>query len=543
MRLFRLFLLGLACVATGLVAEWQRSRWSGPAQWLPDLAVGWTFIASGLVTGMRRPESRSGGLLTATGFAWFVPNFASAGPAFVGQAAAYALFLHRGPLVHVLLAYPTGRTSSRLTRGAVVTGYAVAILYPIWRNEVAAIVLATLLPALSVHQYVRAVGRYRRAQRVALSAATALGSLLAAQAVLRLVSSPPGTRSGTLLLAYEVTLCAIAVALAVGLLSAWWERAAVTDLVVELGETRSGTLRDELARALGDPSLQVGYWLPESAGFVDSEGRPLRIPEPGSARSTTMVERDGQAVAVLVHDPTVLADRGLREAVSAAAKLGAANARLQAEVRAQLPEIGASRRRLLETADEERGRLERRLREGAQRRLDRLAKTLHEAQASATRARTMERIAQAETQLARTQEELRQLARGIHPRDLAERGLARTLASLAQDFPLPVDLETSTPRLPQDVESCIYFVCSEALANVAKYADASRVRICVRPGPSRVRVVVEDDGVGGAEPHRGTGLQGLADRVETLGGTLTVYSRVGLGTRLVAVIPLGAGAA
>ena len=154
-----------------------------------------------------------------------------------------------------------------------------------------------------------------------------------------------------------------------------------------------------------------------------------------------------------------------------------------------------------------------------------------------------ERLARAEIQLARTQEELRRLARGIHPRELSERGLAAALASLARDVPLPVKLAVSAAGDPPAAAACAYFVCSEALANVAKYAAASHVTVSVRSDPGGTTVEVEDDGVGGADPGRGTGLRGLADRVETLGGTLTVDSPPGRGTRLVAVIPHGAGAA
>jgi signal transduction histidine kinase len=251
-----------------------------------------------------------------------------------------------------------------------------------------------------------------------------------------------------------------------------------------------------------------------------------------------MIERGGQPMAVLIHDLVVLGDAGLVDAVAAATKLAAANARLQADVRARLAEITASRRRILEARDEERGRLERRLSEGAQRRLTELAETLHVARRSAAERGTLERIAVSERQLARTQEELRQLARGIHPRELSEQGLAPALASVAEDFPLPVELSVSVTDAVPSVEACAYFVCSEALTNVAKHASATRVRISVRSVPGAITVEVEDDGVGGADRDRGgTGLRGLADRVEALGGTLTVVSPPRSGTRLIAVIP------
>jgi len=296
-----------------------------------------------------------------------------------------------------------------------------------------------------------------------------------------------------------------------------------------------------VARALGDPSLQVGYWLPESAAFMDAAGRPLAVPGPGSGRSATVVERDGRPLAVLVHDPAVLGDPGLVEAVASAARLAAANVRLQAEVRARLAEIAASRRRILVAGDEERGRLERRLSEGALRRLDELADSLQLARQSAAGQDTAERVARAESQLIRTQEDLERLARGLHPRQLAAQGLDAALAALAGDFPLRVDLTVPVTQTSPDVAACVYFVCSEALANVAKHASASAVQISVTARAGVITVEVADDGAGGADPQ-GRGLRGLADRVETLGGTLTVISAPG-GTRLTAVIPDGTGPA
>ena len=533
-------LLWPAGAVVGIAAEWRLYGWADPGDWVPDLLTGWTLIACGLAGWSRRPQSRSGALLAAAGFAWFAPNFAVTGVTALGWLSVHALYLHRGPLVHLVLTYPRGRLVRRLDVTAVAVGYAAAAVTPVWTDETATIVLAASLVAVAIRGYACAAGRERRMRLAALQATAVLAAVLAAIALVRLAAGQAA--DAATLHAYQAALCGLSLGLLIGLLRGSWERAEVADLVVELGETRSGTLRDELARALGDPSLQVGYWVPQPAGFVDSAGRPVRVPDAGSGRSMTMVERDGQPLAVLVHDPAVLGDPGLVEAVSSAARLAAANARLQAEVRARLAEIGASRRRILEAGDEQRGRLERRLREGALRRLDEVAETLRRARRPAAGGAD-ERLARAESQLAQTQEELGRLARGIHPRELSERGLAAALASLARDVPLPVKLAVSAAGESPGAAACAYFVCSEALANVAKYASASHVAVSVRSDPGATTVEIEDDGVGGADPGRGTGLRGLADRVETLGGTLTVDSPPGRGTRLVAVIPHGAGAA
>ena len=185
-------------------------------------------------------------------------------------------------------------------------------------------------------------------------------------------------------------------------------------------------------------------------------------------------------------------------------------------MRRQLVELRASRRRLLRAGDEERRRLERRLRETVERRLIALARTLAGAHATAGAAR----LRGAEEQLAHTLEELGELAAGLHPGGMDEGRLADALASLVARGPVPVELSVPDTRLPEEVATAAYFVCSEALANVGKYAGASRVTISMRAGDGRVQVEVRDDGVGGANPANGSGLRGLADRVEALGGTL-----------------------
>jgi len=246
----RLGLLWLAGGVVGLTAEWV-----DPRHWIPDLAVGWTLIGCGLVAWARRPESRTGPLMAATGFTWFLGNFAQVEVAAVAWVAGHLVYLHRGPLVQLVLTYPSGRPGSRLVRGAVVVGYAAAIITPIWDSDAATILLAGLLLAVCARDYVGAVGPPRRARRIALQAAAGLSLVLAGTATARLLLPV----SGTSLLVYEAALCVLAGGLLAGLLSAPWDRAAVTDLVVELGEARSSTLRGELSRALGDPSLEIGY--------------------------------------------------------------------------------------------------------------------------------------------------------------------------------------------------------------------------------------------------------------------------------------------
>ncbi|MBA2631925.1 MAG: hypothetical protein H0U86_02795 [Chloroflexi bacterium] len=226
------------------------------------------------------------------------------------------------------------------------------------------------------------------------------------------------------------------------------------------------------------------------------------------------------------------------EAVSSAAHLAASNARLQVELQRRVVELGESRRRILEAGDEERGRLERRLEERTERRLQDLRDALERDIALASGDATRERIARARDQLDQALDEIHGIALGLHPRVLSEGGLKEALAVLAETLETPVTFEVAADRMPAQIEAAAYFVCSEALVNIAKHASASSVRVSVIRDGNLVRVVVEDDGTGGADPNRGSGLRGLTDRVETLGGSLQVESAPGQGTSLTAEIPL-----
>ena len=217
-------------------------------------------------------------------------------------------------------------------------------------------------------------------------------------------------------------------------------------------------------------------------------------------------------------------------------------ARLDAELRARLEELRASRARLVEASDTERRRLERNLHDGAQSRFVGLALLLGHARrrvdADPTDPEIADLLAQATAELQAGLAELRELARGIHPPLLTDQGLEPALHALAARAPVPVTLAADVgERLPAPVEIAAYFVVAEALANVGKYARASEATIAVRRVNGLVTVDIADDGVGGADAGRGTGLRGLTDRVAVLDGTLAVDSPSGGGTRLHVEIP------
>jgi PAS domain S-box-containing protein len=210
------------------------------------------------------------------------------------------------------------------------------------------------------------------------------------------------------------------------------------------------------------------------------------------------------------------------------------------ERKRQQEELEASRQRIVAAGDDARRKLERNLHDGAQQRLVSLSLSLRLAQNQLSRSpEAAEAMLEASREeLAQALEELRELARGIHPAVLTDRGLAAALEALAGRAPLPIDIECSNGDLPPPVEAAAYYVVSEALANVTKYAEASSVKVKVEQKNGQALVEVEDDGIGGADPSLGSGLSGLADRVASLRGKLSIDSPPGAGTRVRANIPL-----
>ena len=261
-----------------------------------------------------------------------------------------------------------------------------------------------------------------------------------------------------------------------------------------------------------------------------------------SGRAVTKVEREGEVVAALVHDAMLEEEQGgYVDAIGAAASLALQNERLEAELRSKVEELRASRQRMLRIGLEERRRLERDLHDGAQQRLVSMALNMRLA-----RARLREDPGSAEDlldgaagELDAALEELRELARGIHPALLSERGLETALEMLARRAPVPVQLErVPDERLPEAVELAAYFVVAEALTNVAKYAAASRATVDINRLNGKLVVQVKDDGVGGADPDSGTGLRGLSDRLAVIEGRLEIDSHPGRGTTITAQDPV-----
>lgn len=537
----------LAGLVLGLGAEWMARSRQSPLTAGVDLAVGSTLIACGLIAWTRRPTSRVGPLIAITGFAWFLGTLADSDVEALATVGVALATFYLGPLFHAIIGYPGGRLSGWLTLVVVAVSYIYAATAQLARGNVVTVSLVPIVVVLivlgtTIRGYLVAAGVDRQARVTAIVAAAAVALPLAGGSVGRLVSAGPDAER-VVLGGLEAALVLVAVVFLVDLLRAPWAQAAVTELVVDLGEgSETSTLRGRLARAAGDRTLAIAYWLSDANTYVDERGDPVVLPAAGSGKAVTVIEEHGQRIAALVHDATVLDDPGLIDAVASAARIAFANVRLRAEVRGHITDIDASRRRIIEATDSQRRRLQQELRLGVGQRLADVGAVLDLAIREAS-SRVDDDVGASlkdvERALYEAQAELHQLAAGIHPTLLTEQGLGAALSALAERAPVPVRLVVSD-RLPTAIETAIYFVCAEALTNVGKYARASRVDVEVRAEGDLVTVLIADDGVGGANPSAGSGLTGIADRIEALGGRLSMESQAGRGTRLVARIPIDA---
>jgi signal transduction histidine kinase len=292
-----------------------------------------------------------------------------------------------------------------------------------------------------------------------------------------------------------------------------------------------------LGEALRDPGLVVAFPRLRGDGWLDPYGAPANG---APACATTVVGPAAEPTALILHDPVLDEDPDVLRAVTAAARLPLEIARLRVEVRGQLEDVRASRARIVRAQDAERRRVERDIHDGAQQRLVALTLTLqvarrqHENGGDVDVGALLER---ASAELGAAVEELRELARGVYPAVLREDGLAEALRALARRTPLPVTVAADLPRLPGGIEAAAYFLASEAVTNAVRHAAAGELTIRAEYEGRRLLVSVADDGVGGADPRRGSGLAGLADRVAALGGTMRVESGATGGTSVIGELP------
>jgi signal transduction histidine kinase len=521
------------------------------------------YVLAGLIGWWCRPQSRFGPLMVAAGWITFLVMLGWSRNDWLYTLGTVLDLVPPILFLHVFLAFPTGRLQTRFERRMIAAAYTLAVAPSIVRMTLGGLGSHGVLQVASEPGLADAVLKIQLVAN-AVFALAGIGILVAR----RLASGPPLRRPLALLVdSFALGLVMIAVlsldaalegpelsatrkltffviglapiAFLFGLLDARLARSSVGDLLVELRVDPSpADLRNALARALRDPSLTLVYWLPDFRTYVDVDGQPVSLVEE-AGRTTTVIERNGSRVAALQHDAALLDEPGLLSAATAAAGIALENARLHAELLARLEELRSSRARVIEAGQSERQRLERNLHDGAQQRLIALSLELSLLEERLDDdPEVAARLAGARAEIAASLGELREVARGLHPAVVSAHGLEVALEQLAARAAVPVTLDVRVgARLPESLEVAAFYIVSESLANVGKYAQASGARVEVTRDDALVRVHIADDGVGGADESRGSGLRGLADRVEALGGTLRVWSPVGGGTRVVAEIP------
>jgi signal transduction histidine kinase len=531
--------------------------------------LGLLLVVAGQLLEARHRGPASGRLVSLAGLAWVWSVALTGASNQVVFTLGLMLFpLGLAALGHLALVFPGARATTASERRLVLVLYGLAVAglpviettgcsdcpgnligVDIDRGTGRLYYVALILAAMAATVTVLAILLRRWSQSSPAARRVLLpilpGACLVAAAYVGGLMAELGLPSGLGQLWAQITLALLALApLAVlaGLLRSRLARGKVGRLVVELGDAPSVSVRDPLARALGDPTVEVAYWLPDRGVYVDGDGRPVELPTADSRRATTVVERAGSVVGAIVYDAALADDPSLVETAAAAVGLALENERLHAEVLARLEEVRASRARIVEAADAARRRVERDLHDGAQQRLVNLSLLVGMAQARVpAEAPAVEGLLrQAGGEAALALQELRELAQGLHPAALTELGLEAAVETLAERSPVPVEVTASTNgRPPAPVEAAAYFVVSEALANAAKHAGATVVSVRISHDGDRLRVEVADDGVGGAEVRPGSGLEGLADRVAALDGRLSLRSEPGAGTRVEVDLPCG----
>jgi signal transduction histidine kinase len=565
-----------SALAIWITADTDRDH-SVAADLVAVLVIGLSFAGTGLFAWWRRPDNAVGPLMWLTGFFWFfnVYTLSDTVPFFVtGYLLSSVSF---GLLIHLLLVFPDGRLETRLERAVVAGGYLVVTVLQFasallvdpaksgcdgcpdnpllvtgnqdfydalsgLQNLVAIAVLTGLVVAL-----VRRWRTWPPSRRLQFAPVLWAGGVSLSLISLQLAADVLGASDGVIeaiFLAALVPFALIPYFFLAGLLRSRISRAeAVGELLEGLAAEGGGLrgLRNALADALSDHTVELLYWLPESGTYVDADGARRSLPGEEDHRRFAEVKHDGRCVGAILHEGGGEREEDLVNRIASAAGLRMENERLDAELRARLEELRASRARIVEAAYEERRRVERDLHDGAQQRLLALALNLKLARSRIEEdpASAGELLDEASAELEGATAELRELARGIHPGLLTDRGLVPALEALASRAPVPVELTADVARRPAaGVEAATYFLVSEALANVAKHAEAEHVSVSVGNSNGSLVVEVLDDGRGGADPD-GSGLRGMSDRIAALDGSFSVADRDAGGTIVRASIPLG----
>ena len=525
--------------------------------------VGCVYTAAGILAWIRRPANRMGPLLCIAGLVWLAASAVNiAIPAFIA-VGSITQTLPTALAVHTLLAYPSGRLRTTASRVLTIAVYVATLVLqaPLYLfgaawSDPSVLLVADRPDLIALGSRVQGaagfvilvatggllIGRLitsdRRRRRVLLPVygcgAVVLVGMTSSATLARALGIDPLTL-GTFQLFLNMVLPA---AFVTGLLIGGFERTSELDQLGEwLGspDEQRPSLRDALSRTVGDPTLTLTYRV--GTKWVDADGVADELPETGSDRRAVLVELDDRPVAAIVYDATLIADAEPVRAAGRVAAIALDRERLTAQLLASQEELRESRTRLVEAGDQERRRLAQDLHDRLQGRLTLLALRVGSAAPGTDLTEIRRGLDESIT-------ELRWLVQGVMPSLLVERGLLaavedmtdrlplRTVLDLDEDDLLDVNGHDVGARLPASVEGTAYSVIAEALTNAVKHAAATTVTVVIRRDGGRLRIEIIDDGVGGAGPAGGSGLRGMTDRVQALGGTLVIDSPPGAGTRV-----------
>ncbi|MDW5598399.1 ATP-binding protein [Conexibacter stalactiti] len=526
---------------------------SEPPPWQAALfvACGWVYVAAGAVAWLRRPNSRIGLLMVAGGFAWLTAALWNSPVPALQAAGQVVSTLGIALLIHLLLAFPSGRLDGTAARVTTIAAYVTSLvlqapkylfggtgplsvadrpdLYDagVWTQRACGALVVIAATVLLVRR-LRALPPPQRRLLAPLDAYGIVAILLLPTG--RALADLDGAADSLNVFVLQIALISGApIAFAVAALRGGFGRTAeLEELGAWLGAEDRGRpqLSDLLAATLGDPTVELLFRVPGRQGWLNGAGVTAVPPTASAGRGVAEVELAGTTIGAIVYDATLLPRP---EEVCAAARVIA----LALDRERLTVELRASRARLVEAGDQERRRIARDLHDGLQSRLVLLA--VQAGVAPLPEARTELRLG-IETAI----DELRALVHGVMPAELTERGLPAAVEALADRMPIAVVLEVDglRARLPPAVESTGYFVVSEALVNAVKHAHASELAVGLARLPSDLlRIEVSDDGIGGAGARGGNGIRSIADRVEALGGRVRIDSATGAGTRVVVELP------
>ncbi|VEP40291.1 MULTISPECIES: ATP-binding protein [Tessaracoccus] len=520
-------------------------------------AAAFVYVAAGALAWWRRPGSLMGALIMLGGLALLVAGVGNTElPGFTEVGAVAGTWI-LAVIVHLLLAFPGGRLRHRLPRAIVAAAYVNSVVLQLPR---------ALLPAEQGQWWAGAQSAVGTVVMVTVAGVLLYRLLLASPAKRRTLIPLYGyglavaglIPTSTLILrgllgmdplqVWMLQMAAIAgvplAFLAASLLGSFAPTAEAQALAAWLSAgTDRPPVAQALTRALGDPSVRITYWVPERQEFVDTAGERTDVPAPGSPdRDAVHIRSGGDLLGAILFDPRATTARAAQEAAGVVA-LAIEGERLTAALRASRAALLRSRSRLVEAADAVRTAIARDLHDGLQVRLVLLAVEAQRLANAAAAGADGHRLSTEATTLRHgideAAAELRRLARQVMPSALEERGLALAVEDLTDRMPLPTRFDAAAvpEDLPPAVALTAYFAVSEGLTNAVKHGRASTAWVTIERSGADLVVEVADDGAGGAAPRPGSGIGGLRDRVETVGGRLTVTSPQGGGTRLRVEVP------